>query len=108
MASATEAFAVGDNGTLLHWDGTAWSSMTVAGDPWEGLPLLGVWGSSATNVFVVGQGGLLLRYDGTAWTSEYLEVLGDLTDVWGSSAGNVYVTMNDRSGQILHRCGSGW
>jgi hypothetical protein len=108
MASATEAFAVGDNGTLLHWDGTAWTSMTAPGDPWEGVPLTGVWGSSATNVFVVGAGTLVLRYDGTGWTASYPDVMGDLTGVWGSSATNVYLTVNDRSGQILHRCGTGW
>jgi hypothetical protein len=108
MASATEAFAVGDAGTLLHWDGTTWTSMTAPGDPWEGIPLTGIWGSSATNVFVVGQGGLLLRYDGTAWTAGYLDVLGDLTDVWGSLPTNVFITMDSRGGQILHRCGTGW
>ncbi len=108
MASSTEAFAVGDAGTILHWDGTAWTAMTAAGDPWDGVPLAAVWGSSATNVFAVGQGGLLLRYDGTAWTESYLDVFGEPTDVWGSVPTNLYVTMNDRSGRILHRCGSGW
>ncbi|MBN1774677.1 MAG: hypothetical protein JXB32_25675 [Deltaproteobacteria bacterium] len=108
MASATEAFAVGDNGTILRWDGTAWTSMTAPGDPWAGVPLAAVWGSSATNVFVVGRDGLLLRYDGVAWTAGYLDVSGDPTDVWGSVPSNVYITMNDRSGRILHRCGSGW
>jgi hypothetical protein len=108
MASATEAFAVGDNGVILRWDGTTWSSMTSAGDPWEGVPIASVWGSSATNVFAVGAGGMLLRYDGTAWTASYFDVVGEPTGVWGSVPSNVYVTMNDRSGRILHRCGSGW
>ncbi len=108
MASATEAFAVGDGGTILHWDGTAWASMTVPGAPWEGVALAGVWGSSATNVFAVGQGGVLLRYDGSAWSELALDAFGDLTGVWGSVPTNVYVTMNDRSGRILHRCGSDW
>ena len=108
MASATEAFAVGDNGTLLHWDGTAWTAMTAAGDPWEGVPLLGVWGSSPGNVFAVGSGALVLRWDGARWTTSYLDVVGELTGIWGSSATNIYLTMNDRSGRILHRCGPGW
>jgi hypothetical protein len=82
--------------------------MTRAGDPWDGTPLAGVWGTSPTNVFAVGAGALLLRYDGTAWTASYIDVVGELTDVWGSVPSNVYLTMNDRSGRILHRCGPAW
>ena len=107
-ASATEAFAVGDNGTILHWDGTAWSSMTDAADPWVGYRLYGVWGSSATKVFAVGDSAMLLRYDGTSWRPVTVDVLADLIAVWGSSASNVFVAADDRSGMILHRCGSVW
>ncbi|NMC72197.1 MAG: hypothetical protein GYA57_19360 [Myxococcales bacterium] len=108
MASATEAFAVGDNGTLLHWDGTAWTSMTSPADPWNGLRLNAVWGSSATNVFVVGEFSTLLRYDGSSWSPVPVEVLSDLTGIWGSSANNVFAIADDRSGKILHRCGASW
>ena len=103
-----EAFAVGDNGTILHWDGSAWSAMTAPSDPWFGTPLHGVWGTSPTNVFAVGASGTLLRYRGGSWTTIPLEVVADLTDVWGTLENNVFVVANDRSGIIVHRCGAGW
>ncbi len=108
MVSATEAFAVGDNGTILRWDGTDWASMTDPADPWVGLRLNAVWGSASDHVLAAGELGTLLRYDGSSWTPVPLDVLDELTGIWGSSANNVFVASDDRSGQILHRCGSGW
>jgi hypothetical protein len=103
-----EAFAVGDNGTILHWDGTTWTSMTSPSDPWFGFRLNGVWGWSPTNVFAVGESSMLLRYDGSAWTQVAVDALADFTDVWGSAGNNVFVVAGDRSGIILHRCGTSW
>jgi hypothetical protein len=108
VASATEAFAVGDNGTILHWDGTSWTSMTAPTDPWVGFRLNAVWGSSPTNVFAAGESDMLLRYGGTRWTPIVVDALADLTGLWGSSANNIFVVADDRSGKILHRCGSVW
>jgi len=107
-ASATEAFAVGDNGTILHWDGTAWTPMTTSADPWYGVRLYAVWGTSAGNVFAVGEGGTALRYDGVAWAPLPVDLLDDLRGVWGSSANNVFFVADDRSGKIVHRCGASW
>jgi hypothetical protein len=107
-ASATEAFAVGDNGLILHWDGTNWSSMTAPSDPWYGFRLYAVWGSSPTNVFAAGEADALLRYDGARWRTITIDTLADFTGVWGSAANNVFLVSNDRSGKILHRCGSAW
>jgi hypothetical protein len=103
-----DAFAVGDNGTILHWDGTAWTMMTSPSDPWVGFRLSGVWGWSPTNVFAVGESSMLLRYDGSAWTQVAVDALADFTDVWGSAGNNVFVVAGDRSGIIVHRCGSSW
>jgi hypothetical protein len=108
VASATEAFAVGDNGTILHWNGTSWTSMTAPTDPWAGVRLNAVWGSSPTNVFAAGAGGMLLRYGGARWAEVAIDAANDLTGVWGSSSNNVFVVANDRSGKILHRCGAAW
>jgi len=96
---------------ILHWDGTNWTSMTTAADPWVGFRLYGVWGSSPTNVFAAGEAATLLRWDGSSWTAiplGALTVLNTLTGVWVSSANNVFVVADDRSGLILHRCGLAW
>ncbi len=72
------AWAVGDEGTLLRFDGTTWRDANA------GLPkttqLRGVWAASATDAWVVGgepkpQGtldaaelGVIMHWDGLAWT----------------------------------------
>jgi hypothetical protein len=56
---------VGQSGTILHYDGVAWSAMSSG----TGYSLRGVWGSSGADVFAVGEDRTILRYDGTAWTA---------------------------------------
>ena len=60
-SSSTDVFAVGDEGTILHYDGSTWSPME------SGLKkvLNAVWGTSGTDVFVAGDGGTILHYDGS-------------------------------------------
>ena len=106
--SATDAFAVGDDGTIVRWDGTAWTTMSSAGDAWAGRRLDGVWGSSPTNVFAVGELGTVLRYDGTRWTEQPFDAVSDLAAVWGTSATNVFAASAALNGLVLHRCGPAW
>jgi len=55
---AVDIFAVGDDGTIVHWDGTAWSAQASGTDA-----LLGdVWGSGPNDVFAVGL-GKIVHYD---------------------------------------------
>ncbi|MHC5018562.1 MAG: NHL domain-containing protein [Planctomycetota bacterium] len=61
---ANDAFAVGEQGTILRWNGASLSAMTspVTDD------LQAVWGTSATNVYAVGFGDKVIHWNGTAWT----------------------------------------
>jgi hypothetical protein len=43
-SSGSDVFAVGSNGTILHYDGSSWSSMTSGTSAW----LFGVGGSSGS------------------------------------------------------------
>ncbi len=45
-----DVFAVGDGGTILHYNGSVWSEMTSG----TTQDLEGVWGSSGSDVFAVG------------------------------------------------------
>ena len=50
-------WAVGDAGTILHYDGTRWSPSLAAFPVGKKRPdLLGVWGSSPSDVWIVGDG----------------------------------------------------
>lgn len=60
--SATNAWAVGAHGKILHFDGTQWTSVATP----TSFRLSRVWGSSATDVWAVGDTALV-HYDGTSW-----------------------------------------
>ena len=52
--SATNVFTVGFDGTILHYDGTSWSSMPSV----TTAHLYSIWGSSANDIFAVGDASL--------------------------------------------------
>ena len=60
-SSGTDVFAVGESGTILHYDGSGsnWSSMLYG---WTDMDFMGVWGSSGTDVFAVEWNGDILHY----------------------------------------------
>jgi len=84
--SASDIYSVGDGGMILHYNGTAWSTM-VSGTT---ANLSGVWGSAGDDMYAVGKGGLILHYDGISWSPMASGVTTDLNDVWGSSADTIY------------------
>jgi hypothetical protein len=55
-SSAGDVFSVGDDGIVVHFDGTQWTSTKPTG---KGL--LGVWGFSPGDVFAVGEAGTILH-----------------------------------------------
>ncbi|MBI5480726.1 MAG: hypothetical protein HY906_17845, partial [Deltaproteobacteria bacterium] len=99
-SSATDVFAVGEWGTILHYNGSAWSPMASGTTRW----LYGVWGSSATDVFAVGSGGTILHYNGSAWSPMTSGTTQNLWGVWGSSATDVFAVGS--AGTILQLSGA--
>lgn len=63
------AYAVGDNGTILFWDGTTWNDQSLQPMPDAGpVPFLtGVWATSATNALAVGEQGAAYQWNGMTW-----------------------------------------
>lgn len=63
------AFAVGDTGAILQYDGSSWSETTV--DPYDmpsiQVDLEGVWGASATDMFAVGIAPNDVTTEGEIW-----------------------------------------
>ncbi|HEY5924596.1 MAG TPA: hypothetical protein VIV11_23115, partial [Kofleriaceae bacterium] len=103
-AGGGHAFAAGDDGTVAHYDGTAWTSTPVAGT------LLGIWGRSPTDVFAVGGktgSGSIFHFDGSTWTEMSIETAGTklLRGVWGTTNAVFAVGEN---GTILRLVGSIW
>jgi hypothetical protein len=93
-SSPSDVFAVGDDGAIVHYNGTTWSPMRST----TSQCLVGVWGSSASDVFAVGNFGVILHYDGSDWSVMKSGTDWMLTDIWGSSSTDVYVV-----GQVFGR-----
>src|SRR3989442_1436512 len=107
-ASASNVFAVGVGGKILHYNGTSW---TAHPNPFP-IDLNGVWGSSGSDVFAVGEinlgvpQGAILHYDGTSWTLQQVIGTESLVGVWGSSGSDVFAVGG--GGTILHYNGTSW
>lgn len=102
-SSATDVWAVGQNGTLRHATGAA-GAWTVVASP-TGEDLHGVWGSGPSDVWAVGDAGTVLHFDGKAWTRATIglrpgDVPTRLLGVWGSGPDDVWVV---GEGIVLHR-----
>ncbi|MBN1779251.1 MAG: hypothetical protein JW816_03465 [Candidatus Buchananbacteria bacterium] len=102
MVSATDGWAVGDNGVILHYDGSSWSLFADLGD----LSIRTIKMVSATDGWAAGSGGRIYHYDGSAW-SEFIVTGGQ---AWYAisvlSADDVW--LSGSSGQIYHYDGSSW
>jgi len=102
-ASGTDVFAVGDTGTILHYDGTRWTAQ-ISGTAGA---LYAVWGTSGNDVFAVGGGGgPILHYNGVSWEAQTSGMTDSLYAIWGTSGTNVFAV--GYSGTILHYDGTGW
>lgn len=113
-------FAGGANGTILSYNGSAWSQMTIT----PTIHILDLWGVSPTDLYAVGfqrlpppffvSTGMVLHYDGQSWQVIHRDVANDYLQIWGSSPTDMFVTAtrsvsgNGPLGQIMHYDGTQW
>jgi hypothetical protein len=95
------AIAVGIDGTVLHWDGSGWSTRGVP----TSETLLSVWGTSPTEVFVTGTTGTLLKFDGANWRLVPTGTTQNLRSVHGTAADDLVLVGSN--GEILYDDGDG-
>jgi len=128
-SSSSDVHAVGEGGTILHYDGSTWSGMSSGTTTGE---LMSVWGSSSSNVFAVGgyswwdgitshSASTILHYDGSSWSEMGSGAPLTLSSIWGSSSSDIYAVggywwWSSSGGEyethsesvILHYDGSSW
>lgn len=103
-SSEKDVFAVGYNGTILHFDGSSWKAQKTC---LSTSTFRGVWGSSSTNVFAVGNNSKMEHYNGTKWSCvNHLLSTKTLRSVWGSGPTSVYAVGDGST--VFHYDGSGW
>ena len=109
--SGEDVFAVGGNGTILHYNGMNWSEMESG----TTNDLEDIWGTGENDVFAVGENGTMIHYNGKTWSKINSGTSKDLDSVWGSSQNDIFVTGNgftrgggDYINFILHYNGNTW
>lgn len=100
--SATDAWAVGRGGMIVHWNGSFWG----------GIPsgftktLQGIWGSSANDVWVGGDDGVLLHWDGTRFSPFVSGTTETIFSISGTGSNDVWAV--GAKGTVLHYSNQVW
>jgi hypothetical protein len=105
--SRSDVFAGGNDGSILHFDGTTWTLQPTPTDE----PVWGLWAVSPDDVWAVGgdvassNPPFVLHYDGQAWSAATLPSIvrpgvHALFKAWGATADDVY--MVGQNGVVLH------
>jgi len=99
--SRTDIYAVGNNGVILHYDGTAWRNQmsSVQND------LNAIWGNE-TDVYIVGDDGLILKQEYQTWMPMTSGTDNDLMDIWGITENDIIVV--GKKGTILRNTAGLW
>ncbi len=102
VVSSQDIWAVGDNGLIVHYNGTTWNTVSSpTGDRLDAISMI-----SATDGWAVGDGGKIIHYNGTSWSlvtspsTDHLNAISMIsaTDGWAVGA----------AGKILRYNGTSW
>lgn len=102
---AGDAWAVGANGSIVHFGAAGEPRWEEEKEPVVALNLHAIWGSAKDDVWVVGDRGRVLHYDGASWSLAEsglppIRREADLYAAWGSGPDDVWI---GGSGVLLHR-----
>lgn len=82
-----DAYAGGADGSLLHYDGVAWSRVSAA----PTVPrVAALAGSGPSDVYVAGSNNRVFHFDGTSWT-DLQSPAPTITGIWSPGPGAVIV-----------------
>lgn len=105
-AGPADVWAVGDGGTILHFDSTGSSGRWRAEMSPTTQNLRSVWATSDGRAWAAGWGGTLLRRAAGVWSLVPSPVAVDLDQVWGRAHDDVWAVGDD--GVVLHFDGASW
>lgn len=100
----TDAWAVGDKGTILHWNGATWLARQAP----TAKALRAVGGTGPQDVWMVGDEGVAIHFDGATLKEDSpIDTKFALTAVHASSDGGALLLAGD-AGTIYRRQQGGW
>ncbi len=96
-----DAWAVGEDGMIAHWNGTSWTAVPSG----VTTDLRAVWASGPSNAWAVGDDATIVHWNGSAWTPlvHGLATTDDLRGIWGSSATDILAVGGETSSGIVLR-----
>lgn len=104
-SAADNVYAVGRNGLVLRFDGSAWREVSEAKVTTNNL--LAIWGTAKDDIWSVGAFGTIVHFDGTRWSVVASpDTLDTLRGVWAAARDNVFA-VGDR-GTVTHYDGVQW
>jgi hypothetical protein len=100
--SASDVYAVGDDGVVVHYDGGGWTALSSPTSD----DFTFVWGTGASEIYAGTDTGTLYRYDGAGWTTA-LELPGlALHAAAGTAPDDIFVAAGN--GALYHFDGNRW
>lgn len=99
--SANDVWAVGLQGSALHWEGSYWRQTTTA----TLQTLTSVSAIASDDVWAAGTGGIALHWDGAAWTEHATGALGTLWGTYAAATDDVWVVGEEG---VFHYDGTSW
>ncbi|AEI50815.1 WD40/YVTN/BNR-like repeat-containing protein [Runella slithyformis] len=102
VLNSEEAWAVGQNATVLRWDGEKWSELLV----FSTENLLSVYFQDAQNGWAVGTNGTILFWNGLSWNPEESPTTETLIGIKRIANGSVQLTA--LSGLSYERINGQW
>jgi hypothetical protein len=107
-----DAWAVGDDGVGVHWDGTTWTATTIA----PNVSFRAVWGTASSDVWAVGGDtatslAFAAHFDGSVWSRARVIAGGAFTSVYMVSPVDGWMVQsppNSIAGQLWHWDGTRW
>jgi len=102
-SSPDDVWAVGDKGTIIHWDGVEWRKI----DAGITTRITSIWGKSESEIYIVPISGVrssLYKFDGSLWNKIFDDIGIYSTTLWSAKSGNLIIggtSLLEYDGSIL-------
>ncbi len=114
-AAPDDAWVVGGDGFnrdpfACHFDGQAWSQVSLPEPEFDSHALFKVWGTATDDVWAVGDNGLLMHWTGEAngWSLVPSGTDFDLISLWGRGPDDIVAVGGRASAVVLRWDGAQW